>query len=215
MKPHFETETFAVFDDFLSEESIAAVRKSLEEEGFSYLKSTWKPKNSQLLIEGDPLVGPTVFHHHSTVSEGLLCYPSGKPADAVIEALLGVEDALSPWVGAKGSDWDYLTCTPYMYPAASGLSWHDDARDRSGSYILYLHDEWKSTWGAELLVAADRRASTRRYQGINTDLGHYVSASPNRLVVIKAGTPHKVNQVSPRAGENVRMSFTGFFQPLR
>ncbi|MEV5545430.1 2OG-Fe(II) oxygenase [Streptomyces sp. NPDC052309] len=217
MKPSFETETFAVFDDFLGVERLEAVRRHLAEERFVFLKSVWKPHSFYRLIEGDPLIGPTIYHNHPQVPKGFSSYPSQTPSDHVVEALLDAEESLAPWIGLRGCAWDYFTCTPYLYPAGSGLSWHDDAKERSGSFVLYLHDEWRSTWGAELLIAMDtngRNASVERYQGVHTDLGTYVAAVPNRLVVIKAGTPHSVKSVSTRAGENLRMSMTGFFQPL-
>ncbi|QJT03877.1 hypothetical protein G9272_29325 [Streptomyces asoensis] len=217
MTPSFKTETYAVFDDFLSIDILRSVRDRMADERFVYLKNVWQPKNFYRLVEGDPLVGQTVYYNHPKVPKGFASHPSGKSADAVVEALLGAEESLATWIGLRGSAWDFFTCTPYLYPAGSGLSWHDDAKDRVGSYVLYVHDDWKSSWGAELLIATDvgdRRASVERYQGVNTDLGHYVTAVPNRLVVIKAGTPHAVRSVSTRAGENLRMSMTGFFQPL-
>ncbi|MFF3335158.1 2OG-Fe(II) oxygenase [Streptomyces sp. NPDC002888] len=189
----------------------------MADERFVHLKNVWQPNHFHRLVEGEPLVGRTVYHNHPKVPKGLASYPSGDSADEVVEALLEAEDSLAAWIGLRGSAWDFLTCTPYLYPVGSGLSWHDDAKDRSGSFVLYVHEDWKSSWGAELLIAhnmGERKASVERYQGINTDLGQYVAAVPNRLVVIKAGTPHSVRSVSARAGENLRMSMTGFFQPL-
>lgn len=44
-----------------------------------------------------------------------------------------------------------------------------------------------------------------------TGLGEFVLAEPNRLVITKRGTPHRVARVDPAAGENVRCSIAGFF----
>ncbi|MBV2354689.1 2OG-Fe(II) oxygenase [Streptomyces sp. J2-1] len=217
MVPTFKTDTFAVFDDFLGPEDLRAARRYMTDENFVQLRYVRRTNNSYRLIEGDPLVGPPTYHGHPRVPKGFSSYPSGKSLDVVVEALLGAEESLATWIGLRGSGWDFFSCTPYLYPAGSGLSWHDDAKDRTASFVLYVHDEWKSTWGAELLIATDvgdRKAAVERHQGINTDLGHYVAAEPNRLVVIRAGTPHAVRPVSPRAGENLRMSVTGFFEPL-
>jgi hypothetical protein len=42
-------------------------------------------------------------------------------------------------------------------------------------------------------------------------LGRFISARPNRLVVIAGGNPHRVNPVSAAAGDHVRCSISGFF----
>ncbi len=44
-------------------------------------------------------------------------------------------------------------------------------------------------------------------------VGHYIQPKPNRLVVMRNGIPHAIAKVDPAAGENVRCSITGFFQP--
>lgn len=217
MIPSFKTDTFAVFDDFLGADTLRSVRNRMSDERFVHLKNVWQPNKFYRLVEGDPLVGQTVYYNHPQVPRGLASYPSGKSVDPVVEALLEAEESLATWIGVRGTAWDFFSCSPYLYPVGSGLAWHDDAKDRAGSFVLYVHDEWKSSWGAELLVATDvgnRKASVESYQGVNTDLGQYVAAVPNRLVVIKAGTPHAVRSVSARAGENLRMSVAGFFQPL-
>ena len=41
--------------------------------------------------------------------------------------------------------------------------------------------------------------------------GEYVVPKPNRLVVVKAGTSHRINTVHAASGENVRISVAGFF----
>lgn len=41
--------------------------------------------------------------------------------------------------------------------------------------------------------------------------GDYIAAKPNRLVITKSGTPHRVARVDPAAGEHVRCSIGGFF----
>ena len=44
-------------------------------------------------------------------------------------------------------------------------------------------------------------------------LGQYIQPKPNRLVVMRNGIPHCIRKVEPAAGENVRCSIAGFFQP--
>ncbi|MET8695601.1 2OG-Fe(II) oxygenase [Streptomyces bauhiniae] len=215
MIPTLKTDTFAVFDDFLSPEDLTAVRRYVADERMTYLKNMRKPNHLYRLVEGDPLLGPTTFYGHPNLPQGFSSYPSGTPVDTVCTTLLDGAEAFSSWIGFQGTDWQYFSCTPYVYPAGSGLSWHDDALGRAGSFVLYVHDEWKSSWGAELLIAnqvGQREPRVEQHQGVDTDLGHYVAPVPNRLVVIRAGTPHRVKNVSARAGDHYRMSVTGFFE---
>jgi len=46
---------------------------------------------------------------------------------------------------------------------------------------------------------------------LNCGTGRYIVPKPNRLVVIKAGTPHAINHVHTAVGSNVRCSIAGFF----
>jgi hypothetical protein len=43
-------------------------------------------------------------------------------------------------------------------------------------------------------------------------VGSYVVPKPNRLVVIKGGTPHAIAKVRASAGRHVRASIGGFFK---
>lgn len=46
---------------------------------------------------------------------------------------------------------------------------------------------------------------------VGAGLGEFVIAKPNRLVIMRAGTPHRIARVDPAAGENVRCSIGGCF----
>jgi hypothetical protein len=46
---------------------------------------------------------------------------------------------------------------------------------------------------------------------VGAGLGEFVIAKPNRLVIMKAGTPHRIARVDPAAGENVRCTIGGCF----
>ncbi|MGY0064942.1 2OG-Fe(II) oxygenase [Streptomyces sp. LZ34] len=217
MSPTFSTDDFVIFDDFLSSASLDKLRDHLRSERFAYVKSFRSRSRVFGFLDGDPLVGPSVIQHHPDAPKGAAPYPAGTAMDLFVEAIDEAAESLSPWCGERGNSWDFFTCTPYLYPLGAGLSWHDDAKDRAASYVFYLHGEWKASWGAELLIASRDRAddTSADSDAMNiTDFGHYVRPLPNRLVVIKAGTPHAVKRVEVNAGENVRMSVTGFFQAL-
>lgn len=217
MLPTIKTQDFAVFDDFLSVADLEKLRAHMSGVGFSYVKSFRARSRVFGILDGDPLVAPSVIHHHPDSIRGATPYPSGSAMDIWVESMDRATEDLSPWIGERGAAWDFFTCTPYLYPLGSGLSWHDDAKGRAASYVFYLHDEWKASWGAELLIA-DRECPDHRSETINhiqvASFGTYVTPRPNRLVVIKAGTPHTVKRVDVNAGENVRTSVTGFFQAL-
>ncbi|WP_331762631.1 2OG-Fe(II) oxygenase (plasmid) [Streptomyces sp. NBC_01527] len=214
MLPTFSTENFAVFDDFLPEEHIKRLHRYMESENFTYVKSKSYRNDLFRIFEGDPLTGPGLHHQHPVPPKGAAIHPSGTALDAVVDTLLNVQDTLAPWTGKRGEDWDFFGAMPYLYPRDSGLTWHNDSKYQS-SYVLYVHEEWKPTWGAELLVATDLGQGEAEMVSLKTrkaDIGHYVAPLPNRLVVLKGGTPHMVKRVDPNAGENFRSSVAGFFQ---
>ena len=218
MLPTFHTENFAVFDDFLPDERLAGLQRYMRAEKFSYAKNVSYRNDLFRIFHGDPLRGPGLYDRHPDPSKPVALYPTGSAMDAVVDALVNAEDTLSPWTGKRGEDWDFLSATPFLYPRDSGLAWHDDAADRAASYVFYAHEEWRPTWGAELLIATDLGRGEARVvppqTALNADVGHYVAPLPNRLVVLKSGTPHMVKRVDPNAGENVRSSVAGFFQPF-
>ncbi|MFJ1618474.1 2OG-Fe(II) oxygenase [Streptomyces sp. NPDC088251] len=213
MTPTFESEDFAVFDDFLPEESLSKIRTYFKDERFSYVKSLRSRSYVFGHLDGDPLVGPSVFHHYAEVPKGSKKYPSGNAVDLLVEKIDKAAETLAPWTGRQGEEWDFFTCTPYVYPLGAGLSWHDDARGgKSASYVFYAHEEWAASWGAELLVEGrDRRPAADATVSKARGFGNYITPLPNRLVVIRSGTPHTVKRVDVNAGEHVRTSLTGFF----
>lgn len=108
----------------------------------------------------------------------------------------------------------------HAYKAGAEIDWHVDYSSIA-SYSFYIHDDWKPQWGGNLLVA--NAENTIDVQGNNGTVfdnnpsvmspgyGSYFAPIPNRLVIIK-GVFHKVERVDQAAGNNMRMSFTGFFK---
>ena len=47
----------------------------------------------------------------------------------------------------------------HVYPTGAELSWHKDGALGGGAYSFYIHDEWKHTWGGNLMVADPRNQS--------------------------------------------------------
>ena len=105
-------------------------------------------------------------------------------------------------VGEQGGDWRTYTLTLYAYPQGAELNWHRDEGRYTGAFTFYLHERWEAYWGGELLVEES---------GSPLGGGLFLPPTPNRLVLIKGGTPHKIAAVSSRAGDHLRIAITGFF----
>lgn len=162
-------------------------------------------------------------------------YPTNTALDSIIEKLLQIIPHIEEWVGKPENDWGLFSVTPWIYPSGAGLSWHSDGARYTGAYIFYAHPEWDAQWGGELLVAdevckltysshldlpplsrEERLAYRFDKREMNTHLsqigmGRFIMASPNRLVVLAGGNPHKITKVDPSAGDRIRATISGFF----
>lgn len=152
--------------------------------------------------------------------------PFNNPMDIVLGSIIGLTtEYLSDIVGKEGEDWNEIVLSPYIYPAGTKISWHDDA-DYSGAAIFYPHPEWNPYWGGELFVAKTPNPDT--VEGLNDmenqinrngstkllnhfGMGVYVSPLPNRIVFTKGKTWHCINRVDASAGDKVRCSIVAFF----
>ena len=131
-----------------------------------------------------------------------LTYPSRCALDLFIPRLAARLGRYQYLIGSPGKHWKSASATPYAYPLQTSLEWHDDGGRYGGAYVFYAHRAWKPTWGGELLIE-DKR-------GVGS--GVFVAPTPNRLVVIRGGTRHKIARVSLLAGEHFRLSVAGFFR---
>jgi hypothetical protein len=96
--------------------------------------------------------------------------------------------SVTPWFG--------FSLSPWVYRAGMALSWHsDDAY--AASYVYYAHPAWDSSWGGELVVASAGDV--------------IIEPRPNRLVLLRGGTPHCIRKVEGTAGGAFRASLSGFF----
>jgi len=133
-----------------------------------------------------------------------------------------------------------ISCMLHVYLAGAELSWHRDGALGGGAYSFYIHDEWRHTWGGNLLIADQKTKirPTRPLPGTaledmlgrdfksrsrtwnlkkESDMimspghGRYFAPLPNRLMITTGEIVHKVERVDYAAGENSRRSLTGFF----
>jgi hypothetical protein len=117
-----------------------------------------------------------------------------------------------------------VSLTPFVYPPGSALGFHDDST-RIGSFTLYIHPQWRTNWGGELLVYEEPwglqhelfRESFFDNYALNKliesgGVGRLVLPLPGRMVLQTAGLMHSVKRVDRRAGGQPRLSLTGFFE---
>ena len=124
------------------------------------------------------------------------------------------------------------------YPVGSKNPWHTDMGGVTYSY--YLHKHWQINWDSMLLVlpkdSVEYKQMMRKLPGtkqpdtyagtgtlemfeqaekqkglIEHGMGYFVAPKPNRLVLINKNVVHGITRVDKDAGENVRLTMTGFF----
>jgi hypothetical protein len=163
-------------------------------------------------------------------------YPSKTPVDLVLDAVVEHSETFDGVLGPRGEAWELFSGFAQVYPRGVGLLWHRDSPDNAGSYTYYAHPQWNVAWGGELLLLDDDdidpdagiyfhrlRGDGKAWQPhLDNDdasellmrhgVGRVVLPRPNRLVVLRGGTPHCVNKVLPAAGAHCRCSVSGFFK---
>jgi hypothetical protein len=219
MKLVHEDGKLAIYDDVLSPEDFASVRELVRKESYTDMASKeWK--RAWRLNDGSPMA-----------SRGYVCSerPFNNALDLVATAVLERGRAHPRIIGEEGErgTWDDLALQIFLYRRGTRISWHQDTRyapeTAPGSAVFYVHHEWSTTWGGELLVA-----HTRDGGGLGVDVGalidgrdqrdlldpgfgFYIVPKPNRLVLISGTVPHCTARVDDDAGEHVRCAFSAFF----
>ncbi len=236
MKTAHTTQHYGVFDDTLSGSMDPlhdyVRRMPLRSPHAHAYQRVWE------IDDGAPMLGPPVYaladRRRAVVrtpqTEKLTFFPTQSPIDAVLSKLLRSAKRFEPWVGVKGEDWIGVSARLAVYPANSGLAWHDDVGPYSGAFNLYIHPHWEFDWGGELMFL-DGAASRRRRHAIpeptrrsdplrgralhpreyTRSAGSFVVPVPNRLVILSSGTTHRVGRVRPAAGRIPRIAVSGFF----
>jgi hypothetical protein len=232
-----QTEVFTVLDDVLDAGECDRLWNFFQTQRFARIDATEAFFGHWALDDGGALRGPTVGFGHKWDA----VYPTGTALDDVMKAVVECAELFEPTIGARGTDWDVFSAFPTLYAAGQGLLWHRDAADNAGSWVYYGHPRWNVEWGGELLLAerADFPAEYGVYlhrlrvtpetpagppglAHIDNDdanellmeqgFGSFVMPKPNRMVIIKGGTPHAIAKVRAAAGRIVRASVGGFFK---
>jgi len=231
-----QNEFFTVIDDLLSDDMRARLWNYLQIQILSSV-SALGIQGHWLLEDSGVLRGPTVGWGHTWDAQ----YPSGVPVDNVMKALVDCAHLFAATVGRYDVEWKIFSAMPTIYQPGQGLVWHRDSEDNTGSWVYYAHDRWNIEWGGELLLAhthdlpreygvyfhrlsatSDRPESLPWQAHLDNEdanrllleggFGSYVAPKPNRLVLIKGGTPHAIAKVRTAAGRHLRASIGGFFK---
>lgn len=221
-----------VADNVLGNKALAALRDHV---AMAEYRSVHAQKWDRVwrLWDGHPQRGPSAYYDPDRrFDQGAErkggSYPTGTAIDALIDAVR-TQSALHPEVaGAEVTDWAGIYLCPWIYPAGSALSLHQDSAKYTGSFTFFVHSRWRLHWGGELFVypPADpqRPALTPAFgndppwlsddgadEAMIADLAVAISPSPNRLVLLGEDRPHRVGRVDQNAGAHVRASIAGFF----
>lgn len=202
-----ETEDFAVYDDVLTPEQFSAVWAAVQHE--EYLMPHVSGWSKVWRLSDGVCLGGRDYDTSKGVPDGYVSL-----MNSMFTNIANAHPSL-----VEG--WNRLTIRPYLYPRGTKLSWHNDLGYVAAS-IFYVHPEWASTWGGELMIARtppcssfppphlDHREEDRFLSAYGT--GTYITCKPNRLVLTRAGVWHAINRVDEDAGDHCRASVVGFFK---
>jgi Rps23 Pro-64 3,4-dihydroxylase Tpa1-like proline 4-hydroxylase len=146
--------------------------------------------------------------------------PFGNLMDLLQQRVTWLAPNFKDLIGQQEKDWDEIQFTPYLYPAGTKISWHNDI-GYTGACIFYAHPQWSAHWGGELQIAktnneeyvsSDSFSREEHSSFLNSyGFGTYIVPKPNRLVFTKGSCWHSINRVDSTAGDHVRCSVVGFF----
>ena len=207
---------FAIADDFLTHREHLGLWEALQG-ALASPAGTQDWNRTFQLMDGEDLA--TSRARQAVLRDGTPGTSPGPPALRLfgekLSALMTGDRAplpVAPWTGFSASAW--------IYRAGSGLEWHGDT-GRLAAYIYYIHPAWRSSWGGELLVAAQEDGSSgapsapgdsrHAVEAVCTTGGAFIYPRPNRLVLLRGGVLHCVKKVESAAGAAFRASVSGFF----
>ena len=190
MKIAFRDEDYLILDDIFSAPEFEEIRKLFFAEDLK-LVGHFDAKAFSVADGVAYRAGPHTFSMRSGTASHI---GNGTRFLPFIQKIVSVQKEHFPLT------YENVGVTPWCYTQGTGLTWHNDAGPGyEGSYVFYVHSEWRATWGGQLLIAK------------NESDGRYFYPKPNRLVLMRRGVPHSIQRVDTNAGENCRLSLSGFF----
>ena len=215
MKVTIETPELKVIDELLPEaqfEQVAHAVEAMEYRSTVPRTSIWRDCESENPMESViSMIWPSADLDVAECKEviakngfAMRLYPTGMEVDQALAAIKSEANAIGGTLGKEGRDWVGFISHAYAYGSGTRADWHADATVYTGAFTYYVHRNWDTSWGGDLLVQSpcDSR---------EVDRGIFVSPLPNRLVLLKGGTLHSVARISSEAGTNFRRSIAGFF----
>jgi hypothetical protein len=235
MKVVRETSDLIVLDDFLEPQDFALVHEFVQAADYARNPKWMKPWD---LADSMPWqTGETVYHPVKRLPPGdpRRQYPTGTALDRLIERILGTKFYRQNFRDTARS----MTARAYLHPQGGSLDWHNDAGRFAGAYAFYAHTRWHISWGGELMLVEDdipdellpdheylEGGELKRRKTWNVihkeDLSEllmerslctsWIFPKPNRILIMRRGLWHKINQVKSNA-PFARCSIAGFFLP--
>jgi len=215
------THQLAVFDDVLTGEQFNELFLFVQDQPFIPVHmNKWAKVWS--LTDGSPYISRSFYSASLTNpdctddEDDFDIYPTGDSIDDLFHAINSIENDVVNLIGQQGVQWARYSAAAFVYPLHSGLSWHTDDKNYTGAFTFYLSPVWETEWGGELFIqtpieTVSGNNAVQSDDNPDASLGYYIAPKPNRLVIIKGGTPHKINPVSAAAGDRGRYSISGFF----
>ena len=220
MKVKLVCQNFIVMDEFLPTDAFAALWKAFQSESFQSINTAgWNKVWG--LTDGHGREGPS-YLSDLTLAQKLKSPLPPLAYQTFIAELKALTDLVEQKFGWSRSVFDVFTLRSFIYPPDCGLAWHDDGKGRHGAFTIYVNQTWHPAWGGELLLDSGSEPSADQstlapfdnphlIKQLAGSLGTYVFPWPNRLVLLKSGTLHTIQQVDAAAGHHARCSLTGFF----
>lgn len=226
-------EHFIIIDDFLEEKQFEMLNHFLQLSDFKHVHGDGFQRAFGL--NNNPFWAPPYLSHAREDDSDTKAFPTKEGIDYFLGPMIDLKDKIKSYVGQHSREWDFFFCRPYLYPRETYLDWHTDGKyNISGAYVFFAHKEWHHSWGGDLLIDSKQVDSVdypkkEVFEGEFKEIGYaldnkpvneqvsdpgfgsFICPKPNRLVVFKPKIWHKITPVSPNAGENYRLSLTGFF----
>jgi hypothetical protein len=234
-QPHisFQSDQIIVLDDFLESATFSRVLDYCARAKYYHVHSRYWRKVWRI-NDGDPLQGGTTFWSSNRdtfpADENKPLHPTGTDIDLFIDQLVSALPYAEQLIGAAGRDWFEFTAGPWIYPAGTSLSLHQDGTKYTGAYTFFAHRQWNIHWGGYLLVL-DPRTAPLIYSGeilgenaswiddtkendrvFTPGFAQCIFPKPNRLVFIAPDAQHLLSRVDANAGHHPRISIAGFFR---
>lgn len=236
-----DNELFIVYDDFLPEDEYKRIYDFCRHTNYQHVNAGAVSVSSIFRIhDGFPLRSKEGYHCMADPAkwgQKPNAYPTGKTIDLVFEQMQRLAPEVEYFIRTPGKDWHYFTADLWIYQQGTSLSLHDHTENKAstGTYVYYVTPHWKMHWGG-LLMVMDRRTVFNipniipegeteiklcRESWLDNTLenaavwepgfAHCILPKRNRVVFLHPEAWHSITYIPPCAGENVRMSITGFF----